>query len=249
MYPLQQRLYALVFPLLVAFLTSPLLAQEAAEGAAPHAGHKSWWDLFKTTGPVGVLLLLTSMIGTSLLIMYILALQEKKMVSPELMAEVEELLSQGNVEDAYSTAESDPTYAGKVMTVAIGRSVGGYDEARKGLEESAGAETFRLNSKLSLLSLVGNIGPLLGLLGTVTGMISSFQVIEQLKSPTPKDLAVGVYESLVNTTIGLFIAIVFLSAYFFLKNRCADITLKVNTEISDMLARTMGQGADQSAKS
>jgi len=228
-------------------LTSVLLAQEAG-GEGGHGATKSWFDLFKTTGIVGILLLICSMIGTSLLIMYIMALQEKKLRNPELMAEVEELLSQGNIEDAYSTAESDPTYAGKVLTVTLGRSVGGYEEARKGLEESAGVESFRLNAKLSLLSLIGNIGPLLGLLGTVTGMISSFQVIETLKAPTPGDLAKGVYESLVNTTIGLFIAIMFLSAYFFLKNRLSDLTLKINTEISDMLARTMGTGQDQGAK-
>jgi hypothetical protein len=50
-------------------------------------------------------------------------------------------------------------------------------------------------------------------------MISSFQVIENLKAPTPGDLAKGVYESLVNTTMGLFISIVFLSAFFFMKNK------------------------------
>jgi len=94
-----------------------------------------------------------------------------------------------------------------------------------------------LNAKISYLSLIGNIGPLLGLLGTVTGMISSFQIIETMKAPTPGDLAKGVYESLVNTTIGLFIAITFLSAYFFMKNKLADITLKINNEVSDLLSR------------
>lgn len=227
---------------LVSLLTIgvPLFAQEESG----HGATKSWFDLFRATGTVGILLLCCSMIGTSLLIMYILAIQERKLRNPEVFAEIEDLLSSGKVEDAYATAESDPSYAGKVLTVTIGRSVGGYEEARKGLEESAAVEAFRLNARISLLSLIGNIGPLLGLLGTVTGMITSFQKIETLKAPTPGDLAVGVYESLVNTTIGLFIAIVFLSAYFFLKNKLSDLTMKVNTEISDLLARTMAPGAE-----
>jgi biopolymer transport protein ExbB/TolQ len=68
-------------------------------------------------------------------------------------------------------------------------------------------------------------------------MITSFQKIETMKAPTPADLAVGVYESLVNTTIGLFIAIIFLSAYFFMKNKVSDLTLKINNHVSDLLTR------------
>ncbi|NMD36930.1 MAG: MotA/TolQ/ExbB proton channel family protein, partial [Planctomycetes bacterium] len=71
-------------------------------------------------------------------------------------------------------------------------------------------------------------------------MISSFQVIESLAAPTPADLAKGVYESLVNTTIGLFIAIVFLSAYFFMKNRVSDLTLRINNQIGELLTRGLG---------
>jgi biopolymer transport protein ExbB len=132
-----------------------------------------------------------------------------------------------------------------VIAGAIGRSVGGFEEAKHGMDESAAVEGFKLNAKLSYLSLVGNIGPLLGLLGTVTGMISSFQVIENLKAPTPGDLAKGVYESLVNTTMGLFISIVFLSAYFFMKNKVQDITLRVNNSISDILSRNLSPEAQK----
>jgi len=91
-----------------------------------------------------------------------------------------------------------------------------------------GEESFGLNTKISYLSLVGNIAPLLGLLGTVTGMITSFQEIENKKAPTPADLAHGVYESLVNTTMGLFAAIIFLTAYFLFKNKVLKMTLSAN---------------------
>ena len=97
------------------------------------------------------------------------------------------------------------------------------------METTGAEEVFKLNIKLSYLSLVGNVAPLIGLLGTVTGMISSFQVIETKKAPTPADLAVGVYESLVNTTMGLAIAIVFLILFFLFKNKVTLLTLGVNT--------------------
>ncbi|HXX95203.1 MAG TPA: MotA/TolQ/ExbB proton channel family protein [Planctomycetota bacterium] len=223
------------------------VAYAAQEGGEEVVVKKSWFDLFKSTGLVGILLVLTSVIGTALLIQYMVNINETKLGNPTLLSEVEALLSENDVDGAYTLAQSDQSYAGKVIAGAIGRSVGGYEEARKGAEESAVVEGFRLNAKMSYLSLIGNIGPLLGLLGTVTGMITSFQKIETMKSPTPADLAVGVYESLVNTTMGLFIAIIFLSGYFFMKNKVSDITLRINNTVGEILTRTLSPEAQKEA--
>jgi biopolymer transport protein ExbB len=221
--------------------TVAFAAQE--ENAEVHS--KTWWDLFKTTGIVGILLVITSMIGTALLIQYMVNFNEVKLGNPTLLSEVDALLSENDLDGAFTLAQSDQSYAGKVIAGAIGRSVGGYEEARLGMDETGAVEAFKINAKCSYLSLVGNIGPLLGLLGTVTGMISSFQVIETLKAPTPGDLAKGVYESLVNTTMGLFISIIFLSAYFFMKNKISDILLRVNNSIGEILSRNLSPEAQK----
>ena len=207
----------------------------AAEGETKGES-KSWWDLFQATGPVGKLLVLLSIIGTSLLIQYFIRYKESRLANPDLLKQVDSLLAEGNADGAFEVAQADDSYSGRVMAGALKRRSGGYEEVKDSLMESASVEAFRLNAKISYLSLVGNIGPLLGLLGTVTGMISSFQVIENMKAPTPGDLAKGVYESLVNTTIGLFIAIIFLSSYFFMKNKISDILLRINTEIASILS-------------
>jgi biopolymer transport protein ExbB len=213
------------------------LAVAAAASDGPAIEQKSLWDLFKATGVVGILLVLTSVVGTALLIQYVVNMNAAKIGNPALLSEVDALLGENDVDGAYSLAASDQSYAGKVIAGAIGRSVGGFEQTMKGFEESAALQSFKLTAKLSYLSLVGNIGPLLGLLGTVTGMISSFQIIETKTSPTPADLAKGVYESLVNTTIGLFISIVFLSAFFFMKNKVSDLLLEINNSIGEILAR------------
>lgn len=219
-----------------------------AEPAPPQeevVTRKSWFDLFKSTGIVGILLLILSVVGTALLINFMMNINEQKLGNPVLVKQIEDVLTEGNLEEAFALAESDQSYAGKVLSGSLSRSFGGYDEVKKGMDEAAAVESFRVNAKLSYLSLVGNIGPLMGLLGTVTGMITSFQKIETMKNPTPGDLAVGVYESLVNTTMGLFIAIVFLSAYFFMKNKVSDVMLRINNEIGEMLSRTMSPEAQQ----
>ncbi len=208
---------------------------------------KSWFDLFRSTGLVGILLVATSVIGTALLIQFLVTMSESKLENHAVLAEVENLLSQGQVDEAYQIASEDKSYSSRLIAGGLARSFGGFEETKKGLEETAAVESFRLNSKISYLSLVGNIGPLLGLLGTVTGMIAAFQVIEATKSPTPAMMAHGVYESLVNTTIGLFIAVVFLTAYFFMRNKISDITLRINNAVGEMLARTMSPEAQQGA--
>ncbi len=222
--------------ILTGILTASICgAAEAGSGEAEVAT-KSWWDLFQQTGLVGILLAILSMVGTALLLQYQFRLTEPKLGNPEFLRQVEGLLLEGRFDQAFEMAQGEPSYAGRVFAGALRRRAGGYEEVKESLIETAAVETFRLNAKVSYLSLVGNIGPLLGLLGTVTGMISSFQVIEKLKAPTPGDLAKGVYESLVNTTLGLFIAIIFLSCYFFMKNRVSDITLRINTDISTILS-------------
>src|SRR5436190_19627608 len=130
---------------------------------------RNWFDLFKATGFVGIMLVLTSMVGTALLIQYLVNMNEAKIGNPALLNEVDALLSENDLDGAFSLAQSDQSYAGKVIAAAIGRSVSGYDEAKHGMEEAASVESFKLVAKTSYLSLVGNIGPLLGLLGTVTG--------------------------------------------------------------------------------
>jgi biopolymer transport protein ExbB len=242
------RVVAVISIVSVLFLLMAPVAFAQEEGGG-EAQSKSWFELFKATGIVGIMLLGLSIAGTALLIQYMVTLTEPKIANMELLAEIEERLMDGDVEGATAVAEGDASYSGRVMAGALRRYDGNnIEDVKEGMLEAAETEGFRLNAKLSYLALVGNIGPLLGLLGTVTGMISSFQVIETLAAPTPKDLAVGVYESLVNTTMGLFIAIIFLTAFFFLKNKVSTITLKVNGMINDMLSQALKQAAAPAAK-
>lgn len=207
----------------------------------PHAKPgKTLLELFQTTGPVGYLLVGTSMAGTALVIEHIVNIKREKYAPPEFLDEMRELIDQGQYDDAIAAADAEGGYMGSLLGAALRLREGGYAEMLSGLEMAAAEEAFKLNVKISYLSLLGNVAPLLGLLGTVTGMISSFQVIETLAAPTPGDLAVGVYESLVNTTMGLFIAIVFLVAYFLFKNKVTKMCLSLNLQAVDIISPMAG---------
>jgi len=203
---------------------------------------KTILELFQATGAVGYLLLGVSMGGTALIIEHVVNIKREKYAPPEFVDEMRELIDQQQYDDAIAAADAEGNYMGSLLGSALRLRHGGYNEMLSGLEMAAAEESFKLAAKISYLSLLGNVAPLLGLLGTVTGMISSFQVIEHLAAPTPGDLAVGVYESLVNTTMGLFIAILFLVAYFLFKNKVTKMTLSMNLQAVDVIAPMAGGG-------
>ena len=222
---------------LVAFVSTAGFA--FAQEAEPEG--KSLLELFETTGPVGYLMVLCSMIGTALVIEHAVNLRREKLAPAPLVQDLQALIDEEQYDEAIELCDQEGGYMSNLVGSALRMRHAGYEEMIAGLEAAANEESVKLQTKISYLSLIGNIGPLLGLLGTVTGMISSFQVIEHLKAPTPGDLAKGVYESLVNTTMGLFIGIVFLTAFFFFKNKVTKLTLSINLQAVDMLKHLAGR--------
>jgi biopolymer transport protein ExbB len=220
---------------LLCMLVLSSVAMAAEEGGEGGAHKKTLLELFETTGPVGWLMLVTSVIGTTLTLQYIVSITREKLAPTELAEELEALMSEGNYDEAIELCDSEGGYLATIVGDGLRLRHAGYEHMIGALEQAAAEEAFKVNAKISYLSLLGNVAPLLGLLGTVTGMISSFQTIESMKAPTPGDLAKGVYESLVNTTMGLFIAIIFLTAYFFFKNKVTKLTLSINLQAVDLL--------------
>ena len=100
-----------------------------------------------------------------------------------------------------------------------------------------------LEHKVSYVSLVGAIAPMLGLLGTVSGMVGSFQVIAQsATAPKPAELAGGISQALVTTLIGLMIAIPATAAFSMLKNWLQVINAEIDSESLRLMSRFQGVG-------
>ncbi|MBL8861842.1 MAG: MotA/TolQ/ExbB proton channel family protein [Planctomycetes bacterium] len=235
---------------LVAFAAFVLASGALAQSADPFhtAPKKTWWELFQATGPVGWLMVITSMTGTACVIEHLVNVRREKVAPTPLAQDLQALIEEGQYEEAIELCDQEGGYLSNLVGAALRMRSSGYGEMVNALDQAATEEQFKLQTKISYLSLIGNIGPLLGLLGTVTGMIASFQVIENLKAPTPKDLATGVYESLVNTTMGLFIGIVFLTAYFFYKNKVTAMCLSINLQAVELLSSLVGKDEGSSAR-
>lgn len=222
-------------------LTLAIMVAAASAAHASDGGGKTMAELFATTGWVGWLLVGVSVCGVALTIEHCVNLRDDALMPPDTLAEIEELIESKEYEEAIEVCDANPGFISTLVGAALKLRHAGYEHMIGVLEQAAAEESFKLQAKISYLSLLGNVAPLLGLLGTVTGMITSFQKIEKMKAPTPGDLASGVYESLVNTTMGLFVAIVFLTINFFFKNRVTRISLAMALRSVEMLRSFAGE--------
>lgn len=228
------RARTLVLPLLV-LLAVATLAWAADAKSLPK--EKTLWDLLLAGGFVGWLIMGLSVAGLALIIEHVLSIRRETLCPPGLVKDLKNLLQEDNVEAALTLCKADKGFLGAVMGAALEKAAGGPEEMKAAMAEVGEEEAFKLNMKISYLSLIGNVAPMLGLLGTVTGMIKSFGTIEREANPTPALLAKGVYEALVTTAQGLFVAIPILAVYFFYKNRVTKLVIEIGIVAGALLER------------
>lgn len=244
----RERMWGLVGAVLV----SGLFAARAAfgqEGAAAPEGEavpdKTLLDLIAAGGLVGHSIILCSVAGLALAIENFVNIKKDKLCPPHIVVELERLLEEGQYDEAVALCEGTRCYITNVLGAAVARSAEGADSMVAGMEEALEQENLKLMQKISYLSLLGNIGPMLGLTGTVTGMISAFTMIEKIATPSPALLAKGIYEALVTTAEGLFLAIPILTVYFILRNRVQQLSLELGGVAGELVDRfkAMAEGA------
>ena len=114
----------------------------------------------------------------------------------------------------------------------------GYDKAIDAMSQVGEDENLKLEHRLSFLSLVGSIAPMVGLLGTVDGMVASFQVIAMSDTqPKPSQLAQGISMALITTLVGLVIAIPAIIAFNLLKNRLTRLVMETGQLCTNLMAQ------------
>lgn len=165
-----------------------------------------------------------SFIGAYLFFDQLLTIRRRSLVPEELDEHVRTYLQDGKIKEAEQACRKQPSVLAAILVAGLGEADLGWSAAEKALEDAMAEQSARLFRKLEFLSVIGNIAPMLGLLGTVTGMLFAFYEIAQQKGTAgAADLAVGIYQALVTTVVGLIIAIPSLGAFAFFRNRIDQI--------------------------
>ena len=135
-------------------------------------------------------------------------------------------------------AKADESFLGLVLSAGLEKLQTGYEQAIEAMQEVGEEENMKLEHRLSYLGLIGTIAPMVGLLGTVVGMVESFSVIAQSTvTPKPADLAEGISKALITTLVGLVIAIPAIAVYNIIKNRIARLVLEVGIVSEGLMSR------------
>jgi len=221
----------LTLPLLL-FLafTVPALAQWQDPGQAPAAASntptgqqsspQSFWEILKASGVVGLLILLLSIVGVALAIEHLMTIRARVLMPEGLGDEVRCLLAEGNVAAAEERCRRQPSFLAFVLAAGLAEVEGGWSAVEKAMEDATADQSARLLRKVEYLSVIGNIAPMLGLLGTVIGMVLAFhEVADTQGAARAADLAEGIYLALVTTVEGLVVAIPALGAFAVFRNR------------------------------
>ncbi len=163
------------------------------------------------------------------IIEHFFTLRRDKVVPPPVVVELEALLNEGRHEKAMGLCQASRNYITQIVGAALSRLKDGPETM---LEAAAGAtdeQNLKLQHKISWLPLFGNIGPLMGLFGTVVGMVIAFTDIAQSdQSPSPKQLAQGIYTALVTTVWGLLVAMPATFFSFIFKMRVQRLSFELS---------------------
>jgi biopolymer transport protein ExbB len=210
----------------------------AADAPAPAKG-LSLLDLYLHSMPIGGILTLLSLICFSLALQWTFTLKREDFIPPGLADDIHNCFVEGvtpeAIENARNAVGADTSFLGNVLAGAFDKRDFGY-EAMKETAESIGiSEHNRYTAKVGWLSLFASSATLLGLLGTVSGIIGSFLKMGDSANVDPQKLATSIGEALVCTALGLTIAIGALYFFFFLRSRVNQAAIDVGVIASEVL--------------
>ena len=179
-----------------------------------------------------------SFILVALFIMNFLSARRES-VCPQLLVDgFEAHLDEKQYQEAYELAKTDESFLGNVLSAGLAKLSSSYQHAISAMQEVGAEENMKLEHRLSYLALIGTISPMIGLFGTVHGMIDSFYTIANGGgTPDPNRLAEGISTALLTTLIGLAIAIPAIAGYNILRNRVQRLVLEVGSASENLMGR------------
>lgn len=205
---------------------APLLAYAQDVPAAPAAPPPLQVDiqqLFKDGGTIGYIICGLSLAMVALIIEHWFSIRRGAMMPTGLAEEVHRLILQGQFKAAGEICRARPSFLSAMLQAGLGEVDLGYGAVEKAMEDAAMQQSSRLVRKIEYLSVISTVAPMLGLMGTVWGMILAFMEFERKANPQVSELAPGVYKALVTTLFGLIVAIPAISAFAYFRNRIDEM--------------------------
>lgn len=175
-------------------------------------------------------IILCSVVGLAIFLQKIWILRPKKIIPEQFLSTLYDLISQGKFGDARIFSRANESPIARIASTALEYYDRPKDELKEKIEESGRKEANDLSRYIEGLGAISNVSTLLGLLGTISGMIKIFRVIAEQPIVNPPSLAGGISEALYTTALGLLVAIPAFIAYKYTSGKAGEITADMEDE-------------------
>ncbi len=175
--------------------------------------------LLEAGGLIGFLPIALSVAMVALIVEHMLSIRRTALMPPGLAEECRRLVAASQISQADQLCRARPSFLGYVLSAGLQEAGTDYEAVEKSLEDTAHEQAARLFRKIEYLSVIGTIAPMIGLTGTVWGMIQAFGEFANKANPQVAEFAPGISHALVTTMFGLLVAIPSLSAFALFRNR------------------------------
>jgi biopolymer transport protein ExbB len=187
------------------------------------------------------LIILLSVVSVYFIIEHLFTITRSRLMPDEAMADLERLIVHGEINKAIEVCHQKDNYSLSTEVVLAGlqrykSSEFGYAEYRSAVEEAGEDQTGKLYRRTEVLNVIGAIAPMLGLTGTVLGMIEAFTTIASLEGMArPQELAGGIGQALITTLLGLLVAIPTMVAFSFFRNKIDSLVAEAGKRIEQIM--------------
>lgn len=195
---------------------------------------QSVWDFVIKGGPMMIPIGLCSLVALTVIIERVVSLRRRTVIPPKFMGGLRDILNNGDNdrEEVLEYCRENDSPIARLFAAGIKRLGMSVELVEKYIQEAGQREVLKLRRYLRVLSVIASIAPLMGLLGTIFGMITAFQTVAMSAESLGKAelLAKGIYQAMITTAAGLMVAIPVLIAYHWI---CAKVDRLV-TEMDQM---------------
>lgn len=229
-----------MFQLLQIVTTDSTLGATAALNQAATEDTMTMWDLIVAGGPVMIPIFLCSIIATYIIIERLIALNKLSRDPSNFMNHIRDYISSGNIDAARALCRNTNTPVSRMLEKGISRLGKPLPDIEKAIENVGNMEVVKMEKGLSLLATCAGAAPMLGFLGTVTGMVRAFYDMNMEYQRTHENINIGVlasgmYEAMVTTVAGLIVGIVALVCYNILTAMIKKVLFKMESTSIEFL--------------
>jgi biopolymer transport protein ExbB len=208
-----------------------------AQAAAPKKPDNLFMHIVKSLSWFLPIMLIVSIALMSLIVLLVMELRMGGAIPPGFVEEFTDTVNKRRFKEAYEMAKEDGSFLGRVMTTGMSRLQYGIDDAREATFNMVESVRAGKDQLITYLATIGTLGPMLGLVGTVWGMILSFRELGRGGSPNPATLAEGISHALVVTLVGIALSVPAIFFHAFFRNRLIRISMDVGNIADDLLTQ------------